>query len=70
MVYYFRAGKPPPGLHLDVVKNGTVLQVIMYRQCAYTTLIPKLEFITVFCVKGMHFVKVIVISMSTLFNSV
>ncbi|XP_065889920.1 nuclear inhibitor of protein phosphatase 1-like [Dysidea avara] len=29
------AGKPPPGLHLDVVKNGTVLQKLLIDEKSY-----------------------------------
>jgi len=27
---HFRAGKPPPGLHLDVMKDGKMIQVDFY----------------------------------------
>jgi len=26
-MYFNRAGKPPPGLHLDVMKDGKMIQV-------------------------------------------
>ena len=33
LVFIFRAGKPMPGLHLDVTKEGKMVQVQIFEHC-------------------------------------